>query len=119
MCSGSEAGSYSRLIDFVYHSTLGLRVIKKKKTTWARTGDRAERAGDQSTRVVKIDVYYTIRPFKRTPGTKVDCNSLEVWKCFGQIHVKSSETSSTRPGRGRARGGRGQAGARPRLGFRV
>ena len=31
MCSGSEAGSYSRLIDFVYHSTIGLRVIKKKK----------------------------------------------------------------------------------------
>ena len=30
-CSGSEAGSYVRLIDFVYHSTLGLRVIKKKK----------------------------------------------------------------------------------------
>ena len=32
MCSGSDAGSYLRLIDFVYHSTLGLRVIKKKKT---------------------------------------------------------------------------------------
>jgi len=32
MCSGSEAGSYLRLKDFVYHSTLGLRVIKKKKT---------------------------------------------------------------------------------------
>jgi len=31
MCSGSEAGSYVRLIDFVYHSTLGWRVIKKKK----------------------------------------------------------------------------------------
>jgi len=31
MCSGSEAGSYLRLIDFVYHSILGLRVIKKKK----------------------------------------------------------------------------------------
>ena len=29
MCSGSEAGSYLRLIDCVYHSTLGLRVIKK------------------------------------------------------------------------------------------
>ena len=29
MCSGSEAGSYLRLIDFAYHSTLGLRVIKK------------------------------------------------------------------------------------------
>jgi len=31
MSSGSEAGSYLRLIDFVYHSTLGLKVIKKKK----------------------------------------------------------------------------------------
>jgi len=31
MCSGSEAGSYLRLIDFVYHSTLGLRVIITKK----------------------------------------------------------------------------------------
>jgi len=29
-CSGSEAGSYLRLIDFVYHSTLGVRVRKKK-----------------------------------------------------------------------------------------
>ena len=31
MCSGSEEGSYLRLVDFVCHSTLGLRVIKKKK----------------------------------------------------------------------------------------
>ena len=31
MCSGSEAGSYLRLLDVVYHSTLGLRVIKKKR----------------------------------------------------------------------------------------
>ena len=31
MCSGSEAGSYLRLIVSVYHSTLGLRVIKNKK----------------------------------------------------------------------------------------
>ena len=31
LCRGSEAGSYLRLIDFVYHSTLGVRVIKKKK----------------------------------------------------------------------------------------
>jgi len=30
MCSGSEAGSYVRLIDFVYHSTLGVTVIKKE-----------------------------------------------------------------------------------------
>jgi len=33
MCSGSEASSHLRLIDFVYHSTLGLRVIKKKRFT--------------------------------------------------------------------------------------
>jgi len=32
MCSGSDAGSYLRLIDFVYQSTLSLRVIKKKKS---------------------------------------------------------------------------------------
>jgi len=31
MCSGSEAGSYLRLIDFVYHPTLGLRVIKRRR----------------------------------------------------------------------------------------
>ena len=31
MCSGSEACSYVRLIDSVYHSTLGLRVMKNKK----------------------------------------------------------------------------------------
>ena len=31
MCSSSEAGSYLRLIDFVYLSTLSLRVIKKKR----------------------------------------------------------------------------------------
>ena len=31
MCSGSEAGSYLRLIDFVYCSTLGLRVIKRER----------------------------------------------------------------------------------------
>jgi len=32
MCSGSEEGSYLRLTDFVYHSTVGLRVIKKKRS---------------------------------------------------------------------------------------
>ena len=31
MCSCSEAGLYFRLIDFVYHSTLGLGVIEKEK----------------------------------------------------------------------------------------
>ena len=31
MCSGSEAGAHLRRIDSVYHSTLGLKVMKKKK----------------------------------------------------------------------------------------
>jgi len=31
MCIGSEEGSYASHIDFVCHSTLGLRVIKKRK----------------------------------------------------------------------------------------
>ena len=31
MCSGSEVGLYLRLTDFVYHSALGLRIIKKKE----------------------------------------------------------------------------------------
>jgi hypothetical protein len=31
MCSGSEVGSYSRLIVFVYHSTLVVRAIKQKQ----------------------------------------------------------------------------------------
>ena len=38
MCSGSEAGSHLRLIDVVYHSTLGLRVIKKKKKAGGQVG---------------------------------------------------------------------------------
>jgi len=37
MCSGSEAGAYFRLIDFVYHPTLGLRVLKKKKKEHNKT----------------------------------------------------------------------------------
>jgi len=40
MCSGSEAGSYMWLIDVVYHSTLGLRVIKKKKKDLLVANDR-------------------------------------------------------------------------------
>ena len=41
MCSGSKAGSYLRLIDFVHHSTLGLSAIKKK-------GEEDRHAGEYS-----------------------------------------------------------------------
>ena len=40
MRSGSEAGSYLRRIDFVYHSTLGLRVIKKEKIRFENSSGR-------------------------------------------------------------------------------
>ena len=36
MCSGSEAGSHLRLIDCVYHSTLGWTVMNKKKKVEVR-----------------------------------------------------------------------------------
>ena len=48
MCSASEAGSYLRLIDFVYHSTLGLRVIKKAHRPCQR-GSRAPAPPSRST----------------------------------------------------------------------
>jgi len=39
LCSDSEAGSYFRLTDFVYHSTLSLRVIEKTKgRPWKHSG---------------------------------------------------------------------------------
>jgi len=50
MCSGSEAGSYLRLIDFVYHLTLGLRVIKKKKSLGLRVEGPRPRVRDHSQR---------------------------------------------------------------------
>jgi len=45
MCSGSEAGSYLRLIDLVHHSTLGLRVIKKE---WKRMSEWLKSASMKS-----------------------------------------------------------------------
>jgi len=47
MCRGSEAGSYLSLIDFLYHSTLGLRVIEKKKSR-AGLGGKAAVAANGS-----------------------------------------------------------------------
>ena len=50
MCGGSEAGSYSRLIDCVYHSPLGLRVICKKEEEVRRFKCKHR----QSTRLVDV-----------------------------------------------------------------
>ena len=53
MWSGFEAGSYLRLIDFVYHSYLGLRVIKKKREA------------------PLLDTPYTLLPGLSTEGSSV------------------------------------------------
>ena len=45
MCSGSEAGTYSRLTDVVYHSTLGLGVIKKRRRLMCDLERGVERMG--------------------------------------------------------------------------
>ena len=37
---GDKRGSYLRLMDFVYHSTLGLRVTKKKRTEAFHAGQK-------------------------------------------------------------------------------
>jgi hypothetical protein len=42
MCSSSEAGSYLRLIDFVCHLALALRVIQKKKKIGERKQTKSE-----------------------------------------------------------------------------
>ena len=57
MCSGFEAGSYLRLIDFVYHSTLGLGVITQKKKGGS-TGGRAR--GDLF--VSSLSAFITVLP---------------------------------------------------------
>ena len=44
MCSGSEAGSYLRRIDFVYHSTIDLGVIDGFGETFSAEGETVSAA---------------------------------------------------------------------------
>ena len=60
-CSASEAGSYLRLIDFVYHSTLGLRVIKKKKKSGSSDlAQYCQLCGKQAKVTLESDLTHTI-----------------------------------------------------------
>ena len=54
MCSGSEPGSYLRLIDSVHHSTLGLRVIKKKYRSERRAEAGVGKREEQPDKVVEV-----------------------------------------------------------------
>ena len=49
MCSGSEAGSYLRLTDFVYHSTSGLRVTKEKRRKAPKSAAHRDESRKQGT----------------------------------------------------------------------
>ena len=60
MCSGSEAGSSVRLIDFVYHSTLGLRVIKKKRKTWGRASEGGSSPFNNMT-ILRVEAFAGVR----------------------------------------------------------
>ena len=57
MCSGSEAGSFSRLIDFVCHSTLGLGVMKKKEEVAATTILGNILVRDHAARVINMSLF--------------------------------------------------------------
>jgi len=59
MCSGSEAGSYLRLIDLVYQSTLGLRVMKKKRSSVFSPPPALALAG---ARVMSLFFFITLKP---------------------------------------------------------
>ena len=50
MCSGSETGSYLRLVDFVYHSSLGSRVTKKRRRRCPGEDPHRERECTAATR---------------------------------------------------------------------
>ena len=61
MCSGSEAGSCVRLIAFVYHSTLGLRVIKKKQKSGAQPVIVTRARSDvRESCFAKVKLFFTI-----------------------------------------------------------
>ena len=97
MCSGSEAGSYLRLTDFVYHSTLGLRVIKKKNTSTSHAQRglfRSQVQPPQASRNVKRK--------RRTIGGRENINGQTIG---GHVNIKRRNTSK--------RGGRAQRDERP------
>jgi len=65
VCSGSETGSYLRLTDFVYHSTLGSRVIKKKVWCLACSGLACSvyggGAADRDSNNLKVSKYICLK----------------------------------------------------------
>ena len=84
MCSGSEAGLYLRLIDVVYHSTLGLRIIRKNSIQF--------HTADYTCIFLITRKWIVYRPYSRQfrKLAKHRCSVREaaerVWDQFGQEH---------------------------------
>jgi len=71
---GPSKGSYLRLIDFLYHSTLGLRVIKKKKCSYGGEAPFTEGTTRWSTKVSLGPDSGVLRDqICTTQGPKVNC----------------------------------------------
>ena len=77
MCSGSEACSYLRLVDFVCHSTLGLKVIKRERERGTQIG-----GGATCARALLTGLKATPTPF-RVPGFGLRVSGFELRvSCF-------------------------------------
>jgi len=69
LCSGSQAGSNLRLIDFVYHSTLGLRVIKRGRETLRSFGAVRVEGRERLVHVVVV--------IRHLPISKINTHKIE------------------------------------------
>jgi len=80
MCSGFEAGSYLRLIEFVYRSTLGLSVIKKNMLGNTRCG-----RGPQPARGPHAHGFFTARAHPQVmslvPSREADAHVPDAGEC--------------------------------------
>jgi len=65
---GSEAGPYLRLIDFVYHSTLVLSVIKQKRSLETRSEEWKEGYRGTSRIGNRLSIGPYCRPMPRALG---------------------------------------------------
>jgi len=82
-----EEGSYLRLIDFLHRSTLGLRVIKKKKWKDLRRED-ADVAG-----IERPEVPRTCGPTSWSgsgPSVRIKTNKAGVY-CLEPVEVRSEQ----------------------------
>ena len=100
MCSGSEAGSYSRPIDFVDHSTLGLRVIKKKCERARVPDGRVQCQEGDGYLVIRADirgVFWSAYPGARDMKVYTSSSAVSVSVYLGRPRSSSVSVYPSRP----------------------